>query len=131
MRFTTLHLSQFALIAALAWVLAACQPVRPLPAEQTPAASSAPALSTAEQAMAEASTAFVAAAQTLAPDALTVLSVEAVEWPSAALGCPQPDMVYAAVITPGYRIVLETGETRYIVHTDSRLDGEKLICPEE
>lgn len=130
MRFT-LHLSQLALVAALAWGVAACQPVRPLPAESTPAASSAPALSAEEQAVAEASIAVVAAAQTLAPAALTVLSVEAVNWPDAALGCPQPDMIYAAVITPGYRVVLETADARFVVHTDSRPGGEQIICPEE
>lgn len=130
MRFV-LHLSQIALVAVLALGLAACQPVRPLPAEQAPDVSSAPALSAEAQAMADAGIAFVAAAQAVAPEALTVLSVEAVEWPSAALGCPQPDMVYAAVVTPGYRIVLEVGDTRYTVHTDSRPDGEKLICPEQ
>lgn len=129
MRFT-LHLSRITLVIALALGLAACQPVRPLPADEG-AAASAPALSADEQAMADASLDFVAAAQAAEPEALTVLSVEAVEWPSAALGCPQPDMVYAAVITPGYRIVLETGDARYVVHTDSRPDGEKLICPEE
>ncbi len=129
MRFT-FHLSRIAPVAALALLLTACQPVRPLPAA-APVVSDAPALSAAEQAMAEASIAFVAAAQAISPDALAVVSIEAVEWPSAALGCPQPDMVYAAVITPGYRIVLEMGDARYVVHTDSRRDGEKLICPEE
>jgi hypothetical protein len=88
-------------------------------------------LSAKQQALAAASIDFVATAQAISPDALTLVSVEAVEWPSAALGCPQPEMVYAAVITPGYRIVLETEDARYVVHTDSRGDGEKLICPEE
>lgn len=49
--------------------------------------------------------------------AITVRTVESVEWPDASLGCPQPGMMYAQVITPGYRIVLEAGGKRYEYHT--------------
>jgi hypothetical protein len=45
-----------------------------------------------------------------ARDGLHILAVEAVNWPDAALGCPQPDMIYAAVITPGYRVVIATAD---------------------
>lgn len=127
------HLSLPLLIVAVAWFalgLAACQPVRPV-TELPVAPAAAPALAAEEQAIAEASSAFVATAQDLSPAALSVVSVEAVDWPDAALGCPQPDMVYAAVITPGYRVVLQVADTQYIVHTDSRVDGEKIICPAE
>lgn len=115
-------------LAAL-W-LAACQPVRPTPAS-APELVATPALAPAAAAMAQASVDFVAATRGLAPDALRVIAAEAVNWPDAALGCPQPDMIYAAVITPGYRIVLATADAAIVVHTDSRLDGEKVICPEE
>mgnify|MGYP005841997265 CR=1 FL=1 len=81
--------------------------------------------------MATASVDFVAATRGLAPAALRIIAVEAVNWPDAALGCPQPDMIYAAVITPGYRVVLATADATIVVHTDSRLDGEKVICSEE
>ncbi len=37
----------------------------------------------------------------LAPEAIRLVSVEAVEWSDASLGCPQPGMMYAQVITPG------------------------------
>jgi hypothetical protein len=83
--------------------------------------------------MAEASIAVVATRKRWRRRALTgcTSSVEAVNWPDAALGCPQPDMIYAAVITPGYRVVLETADARFVVHTDSRIGGEQIICPEE
>jgi hypothetical protein len=42
---------------------------------------------------------------------------EAVEWPDAGLGCPEPDMSYVQVITPGYRIVLQVGDKLYEYHT--------------
>jgi hypothetical protein len=111
-------------------VLTACQPVRPTPAA-APVIVATPALAPDAAAIGAASVAFVAATRGIAPDALHITAVEAVNWPDAALGCPQPDMIYAAVITPGYRVVLETADARFVVHTDSRPGGEQIICPEE
>ena len=43
--------------------------------------------------------------------------VEAVTWPDASLGCPEPGMMYAQVLTPGYRFTLQSGGTLYRYHT--------------
>lgn len=49
---------------------------------------------------------------------LTLLSAEEVTWPDASLGCPQPDMMYAQVLTPGWRVVfMDTQGKEYQVHT--------------
>ena len=40
------------------------------------------------------------------PSQVIVESVENVEWRDSSLGCPQPGMMYAQVVTPGFRIVL-------------------------
>ncbi len=56
---------------------------------------------------------------------ITVISYEAVDWPDTSLGCPQPGMMYAQVITPGYRVVLEAKGQRYEAHTD--LAGGRVI----
>lgn len=53
----------------------------------------------------------------LPESAITVRTVESVEWPDASLGCPRPGMMYAQVITPGYRIVLEAAGQTYEYHT--------------
>ena len=50
-------------------------------------------------------------------DQIQVVSVEAVEWPDASLGCPKPGMMYAQVITPGYRIELQAEGKTYVYHT--------------
>jgi hypothetical protein len=55
----------------------------------------------------------------LAAKAIQLVSVEAVEWSDTSLGCPQPGMVYAQVITPGFRVVLEAKRKRYEYHTDT------------
>ena len=40
----------------------------------------------------------------------------AVEWPDASLGCPEPDMAYAQVVTPGFRVGLRVGKKGHVVH---------------
>ncbi len=47
-----------------------------------------------------------------------VVQVEAVEWPDASLGCPEPGKMYIQVITPGYRIVLQAAGKTFEYHTD-------------
>lgn len=37
---------------------------------------------------------------------LSIDSIEAVDWPDTALGCPEDGGVYAQVISPGYRIIV-------------------------
>ena len=68
------------------------------------------------------------AAANIDPASVTAITVEAVDWPDAGLGCPQPGQMYAAVITPGYRITLETGSEAYAVHSSSRLDLPFVLC---
>ena len=65
----------------------------------------------------------------LSDEALTLVSTEKVTWPDTSLGCPQPDMTYAQVLTPGWRVVLVDDEGQeYNVHTaESR---EKFIICE-
>lgn len=57
---------------------------------------------------------------------ISVVSVEAVDWPDTSLGCPQPGMAYAQVITPGFRVVLEAAGQSYEYHTDQ--DSSVVLC---
>lgn len=52
--------------------------------------------------------------------------VEAVEWGDASLGCPEPGMMYAQVITPGHRVVLAVEGKQYTYHT--ALAGNFVLC---
>jgi hypothetical protein len=56
----------------------------------------------------------------LSADQITLVSMEAQEWGDTSLGCPQPGMMYAQVITPGYLMVLEAQGQQYKYHTDQR-----------
>jgi hypothetical protein len=62
----------------------------------------------------------LAARENVSADEVEVVRVEAVDWPDASLGCPEPGMMYAQVITPGWRIVLRVGSREAIYHTDQR-----------
>ncbi len=65
-----------------------------------------------------AAVADLAARLDLKEDAITVKSVESVQWPDACLGVSQPDVACAEVITSGYRIILEANGRTYEYHTD-------------
>lgn len=68
-----------------------------------------------------------ALAQTgVAASDIVILEVTPVEWPDSALGCPVEGGVYMAVITPGYRIVLDAGGETLEYHTD--LQGNFVPC---
>ena len=58
-------------------------------------------------------------------ESVEVLAVEAVEWPDSSLGCPSPGMMYAQVITPGYRILLEAGGRTFDNDGDEK---QALLC---
>lgn len=43
---------------------------------------------------------------------------EAVDWPDASIGFPEKGMMYAQVITPGFRIILNAQGKLYEYHSD-------------
>lgn len=63
----------------------------------------------------------------LAPSLISVAKVEPVDWPDASLACPQPDTLYAQVVTPGYRILLLAQGQTYEYHTDRT--SQVVLCP--
>lgn len=54
-----------------------------------------------------------------------VVTIEPVQWRDGSLGCPQPGRNYPAVITPGFRIILEVDGDQVEYHTN--LDGTVLV----
>lgn len=63
----------------------------------------------------------------VAEDDLTVVGVDGVEWRDSSLGCPEPGRMYAQVITPGYRVVVQGPEATYEYHTD-RSGDQMVLC---
>lgn len=52
----------------------------------------------------------------IAANEITLLEAKSVVWPDSSLGCPEKDMVYTQVLTPGYLILLEHGGNTYEYH---------------
>ncbi len=65
--------------------------------------------------------------ESVPPESVRVLTVEAVQWANSCLGCAKPGDNCLMVITPGYRITLQSGEQTYILHTD-RLGKRIIFC---
>jgi hypothetical protein len=103
-------------------------PVEPSPTPTSPVSPISPISPLPPRADAVATAVMVLAAELGVPaDAVNVLSVVHVEWPDASLGCPRPGEMYATVIVPGYRVVLEVQGQEYEVHTDET-GGQFVIC---
>ncbi len=58
-------------------------------------------------------------------DRLRLEAATPVDWPSPALGCPAKGMMYAQVITPGYRVSFRLDEQRHEVHVGG---GRAVVC---
>jgi hypothetical protein len=57
----------------------------------------------------------VATALGIATAATQVINSVPRDFPDASLGCPQPDMAYAQVITPGFQVLVEADGRRFDV----------------
>ncbi len=118
------------LVLAGALLLSACQspepersPLAPDRSQVSPYPSPAARAQAAEDLLPQ-----VAEALDMEAEALTMISIEAVEWPDASLGCPEPGRSYAQVVTPGWRLVYRdaAGEA-HEVHTPQNMQ-HFVIC---
>ncbi len=105
-----------ALLAVLALAVAACT----APSENTAIPSTtAPELGIPEQAAELVAQVQGDLAERLDATAeeISVVEVNAVEWPDKGLGCPASGQSYDQVITPGYEIVLEVDGATFAYHS--------------
>ena len=71
---------------------------------------------------------FLAGELGVAAADLEVVSATAITWPDASLGCPQPGMMYAQVLTPGYLVVIrDAGGAERRVHTNED-SSSAIVC---
>ena len=54
---------------------------------------------------------------------LEIVRLESVTWPDTSLACPEPDMVYAQVLTPGIWLILVHQGQEF----DYRVEGERAV----
>lgn len=94
----------------------------PSSASAAPMQQSAPASLASIEDMASS---FLAGKLDVAPADLTFVRAEPTDWSDASLGCPQPDVAYAQVITPGYKLTFDRDGAAYVVHTNR--DATQII----
>ena len=58
----------------------------------------------------------------IATTQITLMEAKSVIWSNSSLGCPQPGMMYAEVLTPGYLIILSVSAKNYEYHTGKGSD---------
>ena len=85
------------------------------PPESTPQATEETLQATLEQTVKQA----LAQHLNISTSTIELVSVREQQWPSTALGCPEPGMMYAQKITPGWQIVAQSGTISYTLHTDT------------
>jgi hypothetical protein len=64
----------------------------------------------------------------LDPSEIEILRTESVEWADTSLGCPQPDVAYLQVVTPGWRIVLQAANQSFEYHADAESTERLVLC---
>ncbi len=79
--------------------------------------SGTPALAAGADAVAQQAIADLSRRTGVPASEIKVVSVEPVTWPDASLGCPKPGMMYAQVLTEGYRVRLEANGKVYEYHS--------------
>lgn len=92
------------------------EPHLPEPEDRGLTPPSNPTFEPAAARLAEQARADLAQRSGIPADQIVVSSVQAVTWPDSSLGCPQPGMAYAQVLTSGYLILLEAGGDVYEYH---------------
>lgn len=63
-------------------------------------------------------------------DQITLLDSEHADWNSACLGAAKPGEICAQVITPGFRITLDTPAGIYEIHTDETGKVYRIVPPQ-
>ena len=114
--------------------VAGCQPITaekatlPWKSEMDVSASSLDEMDEAQAALATAGAAVLADSLGVDVESVELIGMEAVDWPDASLGCPEPDMLYAAMLTPGYVFTYTVDGETFEVHTSTDPDGRIVHC---
>ena len=56
---------------------------------------------------------------------MVVEKMTPVQWSDTSLGCPQPGMMYAQMISEGFKIIIKVDDKVFPVHTGN---GRAVVC---
>lgn len=94
----------------------------PNPASQSPVSGSSAALPKAM----ELAKADLAAKIYANLSQISISKMDKTDWPDASLGCPKEGVMYAQVVTSGYKVILAYNQVQYEYHTD--LNDQFVQC---
>lgn len=103
-------------------------PIEPTPEDSVPTPETALDAATLPPAAREAQQQLARHLE-IEPQSVSVLSVEATDWPDSCLGAEQPGEMCAAVITPGFKIVLDANGQKYVLHTNADGSNYRVVEP--
>ncbi len=87
--------------------------------------------SSTPDALGDTAAADLAARLAVSPGDIEVIAVEEVTWPDASLGCPQRDMQYQQVLTPGVRVILTHDGVEHRYHAGGGRDLFYCSTPQD
>jgi len=99
----------------------------PTPSPQPPTTDPAPSPQPGQGSPLDRAVADLAARLNVPASEIEIVSEEAVVWPDAGLGCPQPGVSYIQIMIEGHRIVLAHGDQMYDYHAG----GSSVILCEQ
>jgi len=127
---------RLAAVAVIAWLgLAACgagEPPAPVDAPADTPPERPPAMAEEKMTLARqvlAAKADLAQRLGVSADEIEVVEAREVTWPDTALGCPEPGMMYAQVLTPGVLVAVRAdGTTAYYLGSRASVP---ILCPDD
>ena len=69
----------------------------------------------------------LADAQRFGAEPPQLVLAESVQWPSSALGCPEPGTAYTQALVPGFRVQVRVGQQ--LLHYHAARQGAPRPCP--
>ena len=127
------------LLALLALALAACaggagnaasqddaRPTRSAPAIETVPPTDDPVIGEVPAELLASIVADAAERAGVDPDAVDVISAEAVTWNDGSLGCPEPGMSYTMALVDGYHLILSAADEELDYRTSA--NGGFRLC---
>jgi hypothetical protein len=102
-------------------------PAQPTQRESTPMnPSSTPLPASSLNEMTEQARQDLARRLSISTEDINIIEARQVVWPDSSLGCPQPDRMYAGVLTSGYLIKLQFDNREFEYHAGK--NGAPFYC---
>lgn len=98
-------------------------------AQPSPSSSVTPDSAVPPESVVDSLKAALANEYQLSMDQITLKQAEAVQWSNGCLDLPQPDEMCTMQIVPGYRVVMNTPQGEYVLHSNQTGSTMRVAKP--